>query len=290
MVYGKILMTAIALLTLAGCGSGAKDGRGERGVLARVGGAVLMEDDVKGIYSAGGSAADSLALLEAHVNQWVKRQVKLQEAERLATGSGIDVEAMVNDYRNSLITHRLDQYYVDKYIDTLIPSPQIEEYYNRNLGQFLLDRTIVKGRVVRVPALYRQTAKLKELMGSPRPERQKDFLDLCEKNNFSLAEFETWTDFSEMLSYLPVTRGRDYDYLLRSNKVQELSDADFKYYVEITESRQKGAQAPLERVEHIVRRIIYNLRSREVILRIEDSLYNAALTDGKVLINITIDN
>ncbi len=245
-----------------------------------------MESDVKGIYSAGGSAADSLALLEAYVNSWARRQVKIQEAERLATGSGVDIEAMVADYRNSLITQRLDQYYVDKYIDTLIPGLQIEDYYNRHRRQFVLDRSIVKGRIVRLPDSYRQTAKLKELMTSPRPERQKDFMDICEKNNFLLTDFETWVDFSEFLSYLPVTRGRDYGNMLSNRKVQEMTDTDNRYYVQITDSRRKGEQAPLENVEHVVRRIIYHQRSNEVVRRFEDSLYNAALHDGKVFINI----
>ena len=275
-----------AILLLSGCGRNAGWRDADEGVLARVGGATLMEADVKGIYSAGGSEADSLILLEAYVNSWVKRQVKIQEAERLATGSGIDIEAMVDDYRNSLITQRLNQYYVDKYIDTLIPASQIEEYYDRNRGQFVLDRTIVKGRIVRVPNSYRLTAKLKELMGSAQAEKQKDFMDICDKNNFSLMEFESWTDFSEFLSYLPVTRGRDYNYMLQSKMVRELADADNKYYVHVTDSRKKGRQAPLENVEHIVRRIIYNQRSNEIIRHCEDSLYNAAIGSGNVFINI----
>lgn len=283
-------IAAAILITMTACNRQGRGRYADEGVLARVGDATLTENDVRGIYSAGGSAADSLVLLEAYVKQWAKRQVKIQEAEKLATGSGMDLEAMVNDYRNSLLTQRLDQYYVDRYMDTLIPASQISGYYNQHRAQFVLDRTIVKGRIVRVPNSYRQTAKLKELMASTLPARQKDFEDTCEKNNFLLSEFEAWVDFSEFLTYLPVTRGRDYDNMLPNRKVQEMSDTDFRYYIQITDSRRKGEQAPLESVEHIVRRIIYNQRTNELIRRLEDSLYNAALTDEKIIINTPDDS
>lgn len=256
-------------------------------ILARVGGAILKESDVKGIYSPAISGEDSVKLLEGYVNTWVKKQLKIQEAERLLVSSGVDVETLVNDYRNLLLTNRLDQYYVEQQMDTVIPPAVVEDYYNQHRAEFPLDRALVKGRIVRVPASYRQQAKLKELMGSPRADRQQDFMDTCAKNNFVLTEFEQWTEFREFLNYLPTTRGQNYDRMTTNRKVQEMSDADYKYYIQITENLNKGDQAPLERVEHLIRRIIHNQRSTEIIRRSEDSLYNAALGGGKVEINIS---
>lgn len=255
-------------------------------LVARVGKSVLRESDINGIYGEALSAEDSVKLLEGYVNTWVRKQLKVQEAERILESSGVDIEAMINDYRNSLLTYRLDQYYVDHQMDTVVPASQVEEYYLQHQSEFTLDRTIVKGRVVRVPASYRQQAKLKELMGSANAARQQDFLDICLKNNFQLTEFESWVDFREFLTYLPTTRGKSYDYLTAKKTVQEMSDADNKYYVQISESMKKGDKAPLEWVEHIVRRIIYNQRRNDVIKRSEDSLYNAALGSDRVYINI----
>lgn len=254
-------------------------------ILATVGDAVLRENDVKGIFAEAASGEDSVKLLESYVSSWVRRQVKIQEAENVLESSGIDIEALINDYRNSLLTHRLDQYYVDRNLDTLISQQAVQEYYVQHRSEFVLDRTIGKGRVVRVPGSYRQQAKFKELMGSTKDERQQDFLDICAKNGFLLTEFDSWTDLREMLTYLPVTRGQNYDHIASRRSVYEMSDANYKYYIQITDSRMKGDVAPVEWVEHVIRRIIQNQRSSEIIRRSEDSLYYAALSSGRAEIN-----
>ena len=45
-----------------------------------------------------------------------------------------------------------------------------------------------------------------------------------------------------------------------------------------------GESAPLERVEDMVRRILYNRRRGEVVSSYNDSLYNAALVEGLIRI------
>lgn len=92
---------------------------------------------------------------------------------------------MVQEYRNSLLTHKVDQFYVDKNIDTLFTDTQIADYYNQNKADFILDKTLVKARIVRIPRSYdKKKEQIEELMahpargglsGSARPVRQKQF-------------------------------------------------------------------------------------------------------------------
>ena len=65
-------------MLLAGC-----RGRGllSSDVVAQVGKTVLTEEDVTAAVPAGMSGEDSLAMVENYVETWVRRQVKLQEAE-----------------------------------------------------------------------------------------------------------------------------------------------------------------------------------------------------------------
>ena len=183
---------------------------------------------------------------------------------------------MVEDYRNSLLTYRLDRYYMDR-VDTVVSDSLVADYYAMHQPEFRLDRDIVKGRIVRLPASFRLRTKLKELMGSPNAERQQDFLDLAVKNGLTLTVFDEWVGFDEFLNRLPTVRGKSYDYLLTGSRIEELTDGDYKYYVQITDHAAKGQQAPLEWVENVVRNIIYNKRGSDAVRRMEDSLYHAAL-------------
>lgn len=289
-LFYKILLSVASVLIFAGCLERIEprekvfSGR----EIARVGDAALYDSNIKEeIYPAGITREDSVKLLAAYVDTWIRRQIKLQEAEKLFSGEGVDIEAKVADYRTSLLTRNLERYYVESQLDTAILPSEITDYFTRHRADFILDRAIIKGRVVRVPNTFRQQAELKTLMGSTTADKRQDFLDMCAKNNLELTEYGEWTDFRQLLTLVPTTIGRSYDYMLPVRKVQELSDADNKYYIQITGSMKKGEQAPLEWVEHIVRRIIITGRSNDIIRTAEDSLYNAAVSSNKVIVNIT---
>lgn len=220
------------------------------------------------------------------MDTWVKKQLKVNEAERLLRDQQQEIDQMVEDYRNSLLNFKLDQYCVDNKLDTTFSMTDIEAYYQKNRADFVLDRAIVKGVIVKLPDTYRQKGKLKELMQSKRDVDRQDFIDMCLKNNFELTEFNSWVDFNEFLSQLPTVKGRKYDSMPTDRGVQEMADADNKYYIQITESRGIGDQSPVERVRNVIDRVLFNQRKQEIIRSYEDSIYRAAIQDNRIVINI----
>lgn len=263
-----------AAVTLPGCGKRGGLLSSER--VAQVGESVLSKEEVAAAVPKGMTGEDSLQMVDAYVNSWVRRQVKLREAETVLASTGVDVESMVQDYRNSLLANRLDRYYVEQKVDSVISDSLVAEYYETHRPEFKLDRNIVKGRIVKLPVSFRQQSRLKELMNSPKAERQQDFMDMTVKNNLPLTTLDSWTSFDEFLTHLPTVRGKSYDALLTSGKVNELSDGDYKYYIQVTDYIRKGEEAPIDWVDNVIRNIIYNKRSSDVIKSVEDSLYNAA--------------
>lgn len=285
----KYYVPLVLLASVLYC-SGCRDVRpfGRDRVVAKAGDAVLYKRDVKGIYHADMTASDSLKALEIYVNEWIVKRLKVDEAERLVEkdGQDRDIESMVEDYRNSLLSHKLDQYYIDRRLDTLFTAEDVKNYYDKHRAEFKLDRAIVKGKIIRVPNGYRQKMKLKTLLASGKPEQMKDLAGICQKNNLEFLEFDTWTDYADFLSYLPTRRGAGYESLLTRHGVQEMADNDNLYLLLISEYRTAGDEMPLERAVDAIRRIIFNQRRTEIVRRYEDSLYRAALENGQVKVHI----
>lgn len=246
------------------------------GTLAVVGDKKLTLGQVAGIFPPGITPQDSLILLESYVDVWVKQQLKVREAELMFSESTADIEQMVNDYRNSLLTHKLDQYYIDNRVDTLITDAQIAAYYNERRSDFLLDRNIVRGRIVRLPQSFRLKAKLKELMPG-EGDKYQDFHDTALKNGFAVSEFNSWTDFSEFCAELPVNRQTNYDALLNASGVTEMTQGNDLYYIYIADRKKTGEEAPLERVRASIKQIIFHQRRLDVLRNYEDSIYRRAL-------------
>lgn len=279
----KIAVVAGVLL-LAGCRELPRYFAGDE-VIARAGGRELHRRDVRNAVPQGLTGDDSAAYIRMYVDRWVRKQLKLEEAEELFSTSADDIDRMVEEYRQALLIRKLDQHYVDRSIDTVFTDEEIAAYYNAHKGDFRLDRPIVKGRIVRLGLYYRQAVKLKTLMNAKSAAQQRDFRDICAKNDFTVYDFsEQWIDFPEYLSYLPTLRNQNYDALLATSSVQEMRDSHSQYYFQIDAVRREGEPIPLERLRPTIRRILFNQRQGEVIRRHEEELYERALDEGNVRI------
>jgi hypothetical protein len=279
----KIAVVAAALF-LAGCqelpGYFASDT-----TLARAGGNELRMRDVESVVPKGVTGEDSAAFMKVYVGRWVRKQLKLQEAEILFSSSADDIDKMVEEYRQALLIRKLDQHYVDRSIDTTFTDSEITAYYNAHKADFRLDRTLVKGRIVQFGEGYRQARKLRELMGAKSETQQQDFRDICAKNDFTITDFrDQWVDFPEFLSYLPTLRSQNYDSVLASTAVQEMRDIRSHYYFQIDAVRREGEPIPLERLRGTIRRILFNQRQSEIIRNYEEELFNRATENGEVKI------
>ena len=277
----RYIVCTLALL-LAACQELPRYFAGEE-VLARVGEKELVAEELRRSIPSGLSESDSSAYAHVFVDHWVRRQLKIREAEQLFSSSVADIDRQVEEYRQSLLIRKLDQFYVDRLVDTTFTAEELEAYYNSHKSDFKLDHPIVKGCVVRVPKGYRQRARLKELMASKQEARQQDFRDICLKQEFRFEEYtEGWVDWSDFLNQLPTMRSESYDALLSKTGIQEMSDRENYYYFRIDEVRRAGDVVPLERLQQTIRRILFNGRQQQVIRDHEEQLYNASMEEGAV--------
>lgn len=278
------ITVAAGVLLLAGCRELPRYFASDT-TIARAGGKELKMGDVRSVVPQGLTGDDSAAFMRVFIDRWVVKQLKLQEAETLFSSSAADIDKMVEEYRQALLIRKLDQHYVDRSIDTVFTADEIAVYYNAHKADFKLDRTIVKGRIVRFGEGYRQAAKLKTLMASKSEAQQQDFRDICEKNGFTVSDFrDQWIDFPEFLGYLPTPRSQSYDPLLSSTAVQEMRDSHSHYYFQIEDVRREGEPIPPERLLGTIRRILFNQRQGEIIRRHEEELSARAAENGEVRI------
>ena len=238
------IAVAAGVLLLAGCRELPRYFSSDT-TIARAGGKELRLNDVRSVVPPGLSGEDSTAYMKIYVDRWIRKQLKLREAETLFSSSAGDIDRMVEEYRQALLIRQLDQHYVDRSIDTVFTADEISAYYNAHKGDFKLDRTIVKGRIV---------------------------------NDFR----EQWIDFPEFLSYLPTLRSQSYDSVLASTAVQEMRDSHSRYYFQIEAVMREGEPIPLERLSGTIRRILFNQRKGEIIRNHEEELYRRATEEGEV--------
>ena len=273
------------LVVFAACKRFPNPFEGER-VLARAGKDALRLMDLEAVLPTGITGADSVKWVENYVDRWVRDNLKLQEA-MLIFGDDAADEELVRAYRNSLITRRLEQHLIEKMAgDSLYSEKDLHDYYNEHRGDFVLDRSIVKGRVVAFPTAYRQKTRLKQLFASWRGDEADEVLAMAQKGAFTLREVNDWTEYSQFLALLPTRRNASYDDLLTRSGVQEMTDGGMTYWFVIAEKRTAGETTPYEMVSEIVRQSVATRRRAEIVKASEDSIYRAALLEKRAVINL----
>lgn len=274
----------MVVLLLTGCRELPRYFVGEK-PLARVGEKELAVRDVAQSLPKGLTPTDSAAYARVYVDRWVRKQLKLMEAEQLFSSSEADIDRMVEEYRQSLLIRKLDQFYVDRLVDTTFTEEEIAAYYADHSTDFRLDRTIVKGRVVRLPKDYRQKRRLKELLVAKSEARMQDLRDICLKNELEMNDYANqWVDYTEFLSLLPTVRSQSYASLLTKQGVQEMADQNSFYYFVIEAVRRPGDAVPLEQLRATIRRVLFNQRQQQVIRDHEQALYEQSMATGGILL------
>ena len=277
----KIYVIAIAVL-LSSCRELPDYLVGDNTV-ARVGREELTTLEISQAVPKNLTGADSLAFVKLYIDKWLIRQLKIEEANQLFSSSEKDIEKLVEDYRQSLLMNKVDQYYVEQQMSNDFTDVDILAYYNTHKSDFTLDRTLVKGRILRFDASYRQSKRLKEQMlkAASSTTDDKTFTDICEKNGFLLIDNRSeWINFTDFLANLPTTKSQDYSSVLDKLGIQEMKANDACYYFDFTSVCRKGNVAPLELVADNIRRILITQRRSEIIKAHEDEIVSKAMGEG----------
>ncbi|MBO7198682.1 MAG: hypothetical protein J6V26_01455 [Alistipes sp.] len=281
-----ILCSTLALLTTA-CYEGEKKSNTkiDDDVIAIVDGVELRIDDVKRDIPVGITGTDSVTFMRMYVENWVLNRLKMKRAEEVLTTSE-DIERLVEGYRQSLMMRQLDQYYIDKTLDTEITDKQIAAYYRANSAAFKLDRNMVQGVVVKVPKSFRNTTTLTTAIRNSAKAKEWQELDaLAEKHSLKVINMASqWVSYSDFLSNLPTERSRSYNDLITKTSVQQMTSDDALFYFIITDRALKGETAPLASVESDIRRRLFAERRAEVVAEYEDELKRESVLEGRVMV------
>lgn len=255
--------------------------------IVRVGRKELSINEIDNLMPSNLRGEDSINYVRQYVDRWVVRQLKVEEADRLFSSSEREIERLVEEYRQTLLSSRVDQYYIEEQMVDDVTEEDIAEYYNTHKSDFVLDRTLVKGRILCYDAKYRQSKRLAEQMRKAATSQSEDktFSDTCEKNGFLLIDNRTeWVNFADFLTNLPTTRTQDYEPLLDKMGIQKMEANGLHYLFDFTSVCRKGNVAPLEIVAENIRRILVTQRRSEIIKRHEESIRQKAMEEGHVSI------
>jgi len=216
---------------------------------------------------------DSVQFVQSYVDRWIHNQLLLENAMEYVDKESLhSINQMVADYHTTLLVHKYQQMYIERELDTLIPSAQIEEHYSKFGNNFLLDSAAVRAVYVKVPIKFSDKNKLRRMI---RANNQADSAQLAELGAKALifTDGTKWQYLNRVMTQIPEGAISNPIAFAKSGRYFETQDDTCFYILVIREFRDVNEQAPLVFAKNRIREILINHRKTDLIKNLEIQIY-----------------
>lgn len=278
----KYCFIFIAFVSLLCSCKGAQSGN-DADLLVKVKDRVLERSEIKRQIPRGLSSVDSLLFAENLEKKWVKDILVYDVAMRNLDGDGkLEVDKLVEEYRHSLIRYRYQEQLIRERLSSDFQESDKLSYYEENQKKFVLDKALVKGLFLKIPADAPGLSDVKEWYKSTS-EASLEKIEKYSVQNASIYDYfyDKWVDFDQVMDNIPV-RVSNANVFLKANKFVEVSDSTYCYLLHIKEYLPVGSVAPYDYASAQIVEMLTNLRKVEFLKEFEEELYNDAIKSGDV--------
>lgn len=250
--------------------------KSSREVVAECHGHRLYVDDLVGIVPEGLSRMDSLSRVNAFIDQWIRRQLLIYQAEKNLTPEQLDFSKQLEDYRNSLVVYAYETQVIEQYLDTIVSDEEIMDYYEQNKQNFQLKATMVKVAYVTLRNDCKQMRELQQLMSNPDTlmlSKVDAIASSCALSSF--LDVDSWVRLDDLLSLVPL-KMYNAESFLKKNRFVKLEIDNIVYMVRFEDYLMEESASPIEMERANIKNIILLKRQKTLLSQLNNDLYEKA--------------
>ena len=242
-------------------------------VVAEVGMKKLYLSEIDAIIPSNAERADSAALADDYIQKWIKQKLLLKKAEDNLSSELKNVSRELEEYRNSLIIFRYKNELMAQKMDTAVSNEQIRDYYLHHMENFMLNKNIIKGIYLKIPAELANPDFLKEFAGNPSAHETTEIRDYCIQYAKSYGIYtDNWIELDAVMQNIPVSIDNPEQFLKQNRFVEYADSSDF-YLLAVHDYLLKSEQAPVEYVQENIKSLILNRRKIDFLRETDEMIY-----------------
>lgn len=268
-------LIGVGLVTAACSGSQKKP-------IARVGTRYLYLADITQTINERNPLQDSALFVKKLVNDWIRQQVLIEQAEQKLNSQQKNKQKQVEDLRNSLLIYEYQRLLVGEQLDTTVTEEQVSAYFNKNKSDFELKENLVRLKYVKVAATSKKLAIFRTLIRSGNNTDMARLDQACKTGaaNFFLND-RVWLNLEDVIKEVPLKIDNAEDFL-KNNTYFETKDQEFIYLVNISGYRIRGSESAPELEYGRIKEMILNARKVKLIREMEQNVLKEAELNGNV--------
>lgn len=243
---------------------------------------VLYKADVKKSLPETLTPEDSMKAAQAYINAWIEDVLIYNRAKQNIVDQN-QIDALVEDYRKSLIIHTYQDRLLKEYISENVPEKELLSFYEKNKDSFKLKENIIKGLYLKIPLESPELKNFRKWYTQTSDEAvgniEKKQLQNAVAYNFF---FDRWMSFESVMENIPFVI-KDEQQFLRTKRNIEVQDSSFVYLLNIKEYKLAGGQAPYEFEKNTLVEYYLKKKESDFLKQIRADLYNKALSDKDIV-------
>jgi len=277
LLFKKTVTAILGCLILISCSNQANDKP-----IAKAYDKYLYLEDLEDVVPKTMHGNDSIAIVNAFIDQWQHEQVMQHQAEENVNIDDSSIQQQLDVYKKSLIRFQYEQELIRQKLDTLVSDNEIKKYYDSNLENFQLKKPILKASYIKLPNTAPKVAMVKKLFAS-KDLRDIDLLEkYCFKYspNFSLMD-TTWHYTEEWEKIFPISKISENNYN-NLNRIFEISDNNTLYLIILRDSKFRDSLSPLAFEKENIKNLILNQRKLALIKQMENEVFEEAQRNNEL--------
>ncbi len=259
------------------CGDSKDKGR----LLAKVGELELYEADVTFLAY---TQLDSAEVVSNYVDQWITEQILVTEAEKDETIDRQSIDRRIEEFRNELLIHQLENKRIDEQLDTNVSTKEIEAYYKDHQADFQLNDYLVKVLYLKIPL---DAPDIDKIGGAYKLRKDEDIetIEIYAKmyaSNFYY-DIDNWIYFDDILKEIPLHDINKDRFILKRSKLR-FEESGFYYFLNIVDYKLKNSTSPISFERENIKARIINLRIKDLRQNIKNDIIKNAYENGNVTV------
>lgn len=253
------------------------DGSTNNPLLAEVMNDALYFNDIKSLIPAHLSGSDSTSQVVSLTEEWIQNKL-LTNTSRKMFKSNDHIEKLVEDYRNSLINYKYEEYLIATELDSSISIQEITKYYNEQKENFKLQEDIYLISYAIVADNARGIDRFFESWKSTDDAKIREY---CLKYADSYCVDTTcWYSPENVLNIAN-------EEILKSNEVKtgkkiQKHVGSKEYFLKVLKSKSKGDIAPMAYIESDIKKVLLHRRKKNLLKEHTNKLYQNLLKENKI--------
>ena len=275
MKNAPLLIVLLLLLLCSSCH------RHEDKVMAQVYYHKLYESEVLKNMPTGLSPADSIALVNDFIDNWVREQLILHEAEKRLSPREKNFDRQLEEYRNNLLINTYFNKIISDTANVNITDEDLEAFMRSFDKRYTIEKEIVKVNYVKLPKKSPLVEVVKGILFDKerRVEEKEPLMVLLGDSIEYLLDDDAWLYLDDIQNEVSFDFSQED---VAQHKCIEKEIGDYHYLLVILDYKNQRSVSETNEEKAAARMMLLNQRKQQVIKQHVDQLYEKALKSGSV--------